>query len=254
MSQLQDDESPWWRPEVLAESERAFRSISDLEALDPKNDFGSYRRMLLGDSTKASNIGSHNDLDPLRKIQAISCALRLDPSLHYSILDVGCGLGFTADAIAQVFRGATVTGVDISNDAITYARSRFPHLRFDVRTISENAEVIGTFDIIFCVEFYPFTRTIDFVFQSSIIRYLSRNLNRTGFVVIFQKWNNAHSLSAVLDDVERTCPELRFDVRLMPHYKLPRWIPRFVALALSGFVQLFRPESVRRIITVHPTS
>jgi SAM-dependent methyltransferase len=48
------------------------------------------------------------------------------------ILDVACGVGYGTHFLATRFPNAEVTGVDLSGDAIAYARSRYrlPNLRF----------------------------------------------------------------------------------------------------------------------------
>src|SRR5438876_6806405 len=48
---------------------------------------------------------------------------QLDLAQSYHILDIGCGPGEWALQIAQRFPGSRVTGIDISDLMITYARS-----------------------------------------------------------------------------------------------------------------------------------
>ena len=69
METKSDDE--WWRPENLNKSQDKFRKINHFSNLDPKNDFGSYRRVLLGDDFSQSMLTSHNDLSPETKIKFI---------------------------------------------------------------------------------------------------------------------------------------------------------------------------------------
>ena len=51
------------------------------------------------------------------------------PSPTRAILDMGCGLGGTADYISRLSLGS-VTGIDIDSDTIAYAKERYPDCRF----------------------------------------------------------------------------------------------------------------------------
>ncbi|MCK4815102.1 class I SAM-dependent methyltransferase, partial [bacterium] len=75
------------------------------------------------------------------------------------ILDAGCGLGGTADYIRQI-KGGVVYGVDLSDETIVYARTKYPHAHFfradlmrgeEVKqnlAALENSDSIKTFDLI----------------------------------------------------------------------------------------------------------
>ena len=49
----------------------------------------------------------------------------IDPSKPVRILDGGCGQGFFASVVRQVFQSPTYVGIDISEKAITFLKSRF---------------------------------------------------------------------------------------------------------------------------------
>ena len=238
----------WWRPDELSASERAFRSIDDVSKLDPKNDFGSYRRMLLGDDAEASLIAMHNDIRPERKVRLVKRTLRLPSSLR--VLDVGCGLGFTTAALAESFADGAATGVDISEDAIRYARKHFPRAEFRAMAIAPDAAAIGQFDRVFCFEFYPFTRTADAPLQAGFLRYLVRQTVPGGALVIFQRWDIPQSVVTVLDEVKNLCPELDFRVQEVPHPKLPAILPIWLGLIFSRIVALTGREGVKRVLVV----
>ena len=59
----------WWEPQTLNNSQQEFREINEISELDAKCDFGSYRRVLLGDDLKAAQLQSHSDLDPIFRIK-----------------------------------------------------------------------------------------------------------------------------------------------------------------------------------------
>ena len=94
----------WWKPENLEKSEQECREISDLDELELKGDFGSYRKVLISGEIKGSMLGFHNDLMPTEKIKVISRYLGKERPTK--ILDAGCGMGFTAAALAKFYKGA----------------------------------------------------------------------------------------------------------------------------------------------------
>src|SRR6266851_2532979 len=56
------------------------------------------------------------------------------------ILDVGCGPGWYTNKLSHFGR---VTGIDLSEEAITMARSRFPHITFFARNVYDDSLPIG---------------------------------------------------------------------------------------------------------------
>ena len=110
----------WWRPESLMSEDRRISQSEDLTALDPRTDFGSYRMLSEGVEPEVTQIATHNDVQPEQKVAAIAKLLRIvEPTC---ILDAGCGVGFTTEALAKHYPHAKVLGVDISTDGISYAR------------------------------------------------------------------------------------------------------------------------------------
>jgi SAM-dependent methyltransferase len=71
------------------------------------------------------------------------------------VLDIGCGGGFMAEAFARI--GARVSGLDISQNSIDYARKHFQQCNF------------------YCESFTDFrarNQTYDFVFSSEVLEHL----------------------------------------------------------------------------------
>ncbi|MBE9192849.1 methyltransferase domain-containing protein [Gloeocapsopsis crepidinum LEGE 06123] len=68
------------------------------------------------------------DLIDLLAPQAGDCATRSTGGDR--ILDLGCGTGYLANKIAS--RGAKVVGIDYAETMIEQARSKYPHLQFEV--------------------------------------------------------------------------------------------------------------------------
>jgi 2-polyprenyl-3-methyl-5-hydroxy-6-metoxy-1,4-benzoquinol methylase len=229
-----NDENNWWTPAKLIESEMKFRDVDDVNELDTDSDFGSYRKVLLTNDIKATKLELHNDLFPKAKIGLISKRIKtVDP---ISILDVGCGMGFTTQVIAEQYPNANVLGVDLSQDAIKFASKTHTKAEFKSEAISPERKHLGKFDIIFCFEFYPFTRNTDIEKQSLFIKYFSRQLNEGGEIVIYQKWDNPSSLSAILSDVQNMCLTLNFRIVKIPHPKIFKYIPNLTISELISYI------------------
>ena len=226
----------WWAPNKLKEAEEKARQTGDLNSIE--GDFGAYRKALLN-GIQGSQAEDHNDINPLIKIDALSRVLHIkNPS---SILDVGCGLGIAAGAMTQYFPGAKVMGVDISEDAIAYAKIHYPNTEFSAITISPEMQKLGLFDYIFCFEFYPFTRNRDAEAQAEFLKCLGDQLAVNGKIIIYQKWNEPESLSAIYKSVQTLLPNLSISVHSMPAprlmNKLPYWIAYIAAACLSIALQ-----------------
>lgn len=220
----------WWRPENLAQVEREFREKNSSE-ISTSSDFQSYKLLRTGESPSLTGIDLHNDVDPLAKVRAI--ATLLGPHQPRSILDAGCGAGFTTKALAATYPDATVLGVDLAEDAIAYAIAHHPEAKFQARPISPASGPLGTFDTIFCFEFYPFTRNVDVNFQVEFIRYFVSQLAPNGRLVIYQTWKNQNSLAKIFDEVKAATPELNYRVITTPSPRLSARLPLRFAVALS---------------------
>jgi len=243
--------SEWWRPENLAESERRSRDI-DPDASSVATDFGSYRRIASGRDLSSSGLSLHNDLDPAPKVHMVARrAGLLKGTRPESLLDAGCGAGYTTAAIARLFPGARVTGIDISHDAVTYARSTHPEAEFRVEAISPSTPPAGTYDVIFCFEFYPFTRNANAVEQAAYLRAFASRLAPGGSIVVYQTWRNPTSLGAVYDDVRLAAPDLAFRKRRTAHPRLMSRLPRPLAWAVSWMGATFaRRDWLKPIVIV----
>ena len=68
------------------------------------------------------------------------------------VLDAGCGVGYGTAFLGEAAR--RVLGVDISADAIAYARRRYarPNVEFAVADLLALAEPDGSFDVVCCFE------------------------------------------------------------------------------------------------------
>jgi len=80
-----------------------------------------------------------------RRHETILTLLRTLRLNHPQILDIGCGPGWYTEKLAQF--GQT-TGIDLSDEAISIAQSRFPHVTFLVGDIYEMPLPAGHFDVV----------------------------------------------------------------------------------------------------------
>jgi 2-polyprenyl-3-methyl-5-hydroxy-6-metoxy-1,4-benzoquinol methylase len=84
-------------------------------------------------------------LRPLRRGDKILAYLRSLPLERPAILDLGCGMGWFANRLGEI--GPT-TGIDLSDDAIAEAKSRFPHLTFLAGNVFEMELPKRHFDVV----------------------------------------------------------------------------------------------------------
>jgi 2-polyprenyl-6-hydroxyphenyl methylase / 3-demethylubiquinone-9 3-methyltransferase len=92
-----------------------------------------------------------HDINPLR-LEWINRHAELDAK---DVLDVGCGGGILAEAMAR--RGARVTGIDLSDKALRVAELHLLESKLDVRYEKAMAEDFaaahsGAFDVVTCME------------------------------------------------------------------------------------------------------
>ncbi|NBC17868.1 MAG: methyltransferase domain-containing protein [Bacteroidetes bacterium] len=80
------------------------------------------------------------------------CAM-LDRAAPQTVLDAGCGEGFVTDRLARHDADLTLTGIDLSEGAIAYARKHFGHqAQFVVGSIFELPFEDDQFDAVVCSE------------------------------------------------------------------------------------------------------
>jgi 2-polyprenyl-6-hydroxyphenyl methylase/3-demethylubiquinone-9 3-methyltransferase len=88
-----------------------------------------------------------HDINPLR----LEWIAQHAPLKGARVLDVGCGGGILAEAMAR--RGAKVTGIDLSEKALRVARLHLQESELDIRYEMAAAEEFdGEFDVVTCME------------------------------------------------------------------------------------------------------
>jgi arsenite methyltransferase len=104
--------------------------------------------------------------------------LRLHPG--ESVLDIGCGPGFTtADVWEEVMPGGRVVGVDISESMLALARRRCPGAEIKMADATKLPEPDGSFDSALAVQVYEYLPDV-----AAALEDLHRVLRPSGRAVI----------------------------------------------------------------------
>lgn len=123
-----------------------------------------------------------------RSRQKLNDCLRFVPAR--SLLEIGCGLGYTTHLIQDNFKNCVVDGMDISPTAIDKAKNIFPKFNFFVGDIKSNNFCLNKkYDVILLNQLLWYVlESLDQVFFNCF-----SNLNSGGHVVISQAFFNAKS-------------------------------------------------------------
>ena len=190
----------WFKPDALEKSQE--ESISKpTDSLDPNFDFDSYRLLNSG-KVEESMISEHNNTSPELMIEFIFNFLRTQGIKleNSSILNLGCGAGFESLEIQRVFN-AELTAIDISVHAIEFARKNHFHKKINYLSskIDSNLTLESKYDCAMAIEFYPFTRSNDYVFIKSVLEGIKSNLKPGGWILICHIFDNPNSIKPVLE-------------------------------------------------------
>jgi ubiquinone/menaquinone biosynthesis C-methylase UbiE len=161
---------------------------------------------LMENKDEARRLEMKTDADVLRE-QAQWCGI--GPGMR--VLDLGCGSGITTDIFhTMVQPGGSVTGVDFSEERLSFARRTYgnkPGLDFVMHDLRHPLDDLGRFDVIwvrFVLEYFREE-------SRQIVANLHKNLNPNGWLCL-----------------------LDLDYNCLSHYELPRpmqdILPRMMAL------------------------
>ncbi|WP_160295511.1 class I SAM-dependent methyltransferase [Paramagnetospirillum magnetotacticum] len=228
----------WIKPERLAQ--RALDESGDVNA---NGDFGSYAKANLNGTLEGSGIESHNLVFAEGRVELyrqLWRGLPLD-----SIADMGCGLGLTAGALADAFPNARVDGYELSPDAVSFARRRFPKANFECRAIGRDNDLGRRFDLILCQEFYPFTRTSDLDTHAEFLTVLRHHLTDHGCLII--ELSERDFGTSILCNLERLSG-FRIERTVMPFDRVFRYLP---FLPLAQFASFFLGRATRMARNIH---
>lgn len=107
---------------------------------------------------------------------AIDLAKRIDTTGIRSIIDIGCGPGNSTAVLSEIFHGAALKGIDVSESMLQAAREKHPELTFALGSATELAE---SADLLFsnaCLQWIPGHETL--------IPYLMEHVNEGGCLAV----------------------------------------------------------------------
>lgn len=103
-----------------------------------------------------TNFVKHTSKNPIQKFlinnfysSLISLVKHVAPQ---TILDAGCGEGFTMDRLAKFGLGKKIEGVEYSKDAIMLGKKLFPNLTFKQGSAYDLPYKGNSFDLVICTE------------------------------------------------------------------------------------------------------
>jgi len=240
-----------WTTENLLKAQADARNTENFSDLESYGDFGSYRRVLLGDDFKSSMLSYHNQLNPAAKVDFCHGFLKCRAEEVLSVLDLGCGMGYTAKALASFYKNADVTAVDISIDAIEYGKKNFSGIEFRCEAVEPKNPKIGQFDVIFAFEFYPFTRTNDLEIHIQWLKYLLSQLTPGGHLIIHLLWKRPRSVFSTICRLEKEFPEFRFATHTVPREQVHRVLKiRFLSVFFDYLVRLILRKAPNKGIVI----
>ena len=182
-----EKDSEWILPENLKKQETIDRKKINGGSFEV-GDFGSYY---------AYRKGINSDIIKSHAISDDKIAFNYARSLRYfllshgcgelkgNILDIGCAIGTITNAIHHFNKNGNTYGLDISEDAVAFAREKYPLCRFYNQSATKlNNFEDDFFDIIHAREFYPFTRTNDDEYQLEYLRLFYQKLKKNGLIIL----------------------------------------------------------------------
>jgi len=119
---------------------------------------------------------SDDCLRPLRRGEKILDYLRSLELARPNILDMGCGMGWFANELS---RFGPTTGIDLSEEAIAQARSKFPHVTFMAGNVYEIPLQEEYFDVVVSQEVIAHVPD-----QSEYLARAARTLKPGGYLIV----------------------------------------------------------------------
>jgi SAM-dependent methyltransferase len=227
----------WFLPKNLEKSQAECMS-SDPGTISEGGDFASYARANRGVGLTGSGVESHNLTHPSFRIRLYKHILGSVP--REKIADLGCGLGFSSKALADVFL-ANVDGYEVSLDAVQFSKRTWPGLCFFCRAIEPGIPLGQTYDLIVAQEFYPFTRTADIGIHLGYIDALERSLKTGGVLLIGLSEGTKESILSNISKLQDQLKNKRLNISLvrLPFDKVYQKIPFYAVANLLSLAVSF---------------
>jgi 2-polyprenyl-3-methyl-5-hydroxy-6-metoxy-1,4-benzoquinol methylase len=103
-----------------------------------------------------TNLVKHTSRNPIQKLlinNFFSSLISLIKSLKVgSILDAGCGEGFTMDKLIKSDVGRRIEGIEYSKESILFGKKLFPRLNIRQASIYDLPYKDNSFDLVICTE------------------------------------------------------------------------------------------------------
>ena len=103
-----------------------------------------------------TNFIKHTSKNPIQKFlikNFYSCLISLaKPLKPETILDAGCGEGFTMERLLKSGVGKKIEGIEYSKDALTLGKKLFPNLTFREGSVYDLPYKDNSFDLVVCTE------------------------------------------------------------------------------------------------------
>ena len=246
---MSDPRPAWWSPEALAAREQEIRSGADAEATDVRNDFASYKALVSGSDETTSGLYMHNEVQKWRidtMCRDYAAIVRARRSRNpQTVADLGCGAGFTTDGLWRMWPSATVTGFDVSVDAVQFARVQWQQCQFVDGAVAPDKPMVGApFDALLCQEFYPFTRTGDASAHRQWLRCLLNNMSNDGLAIIMVAASTHGSINDRYGELRREFALRRVQVAAP---RISRRLPFAMSRVVGMLLRDVRPGWVRNL-------
>ncbi len=151
-----------------------------------------------------------------RIIAAIKKAQRWVPQNAKSILDIGCGIGWTTHELAYHRGQSKVLGVDLSPDLIRTAKTLFQlnNLSYDVHDLTE-MKLGGAFDAVVMIDVYEHIAVSDRrVFHGALANIMKPNFGRL-IITCPSVYHQAYLRNHVKDDLQPIDEDVDLSALLM---------------------------------------
>lgn len=112
----------------------------------------------------------------LRRGESIITLLRSLPLVHPKILDLGCGTGWFTERLSHM---GEATGLDLSEAAIRFASSQFPHIKFISGNLYETPLPGEHFDVVVSQEVIAHVEN-----QETFLGCIAHTLKPNGYLVV----------------------------------------------------------------------
>lgn len=104
----------------------------------------------------STNFLKHTSKNPIQKLlikNFYTCLISLaKPLKAKTILDAGCGEGFSMNKLSVNGIGEKIEGIEYSKDALNFGKKLFPYLTFTQGSIYELPYENNSFDLVICTE------------------------------------------------------------------------------------------------------